>query len=67
MDQDEVKEKVLGHGYRLEAIEKILEKHSEAIEKLGKLQNKLLLALIVVTIVGSDSATPLVTKLFGAL
>jgi hypothetical protein len=66
MDKSEADERLIAHGLQIEAMEKMLEYHTKEIASLAKNQNRLLIALIIVTLVGSDTAQPIILKLLGA-
>lgn len=63
---DENDGKIIEHSLRLDAMERLLEHHTKEIAALSKNQNRLLIALIIVTMLGSDAAAPIVLKLIGA-
>ena len=75
MDDREMKEKVLEHGFRIDAMERLTMQHnlemrtlSDAIVELRKdlnsAVNKMIIALIVLAFLG-DGALPLISKLVG--
>ena len=66
MDKAEADERLIAHGLQIEVLQKMLEHHTKEIANLAKNQNRLLIALICVTLVGSDTAQPIILKLLGA-
>jgi hypothetical protein len=58
-------DEIIEHRYKIEALENSMKEHSKEIKSLAKMQNRLIIALIVITILGSDSAAPVVMKLIG--
>jgi len=74
-DDEEIKNKLMEHDFRLQAYERLLEQHNVELSELknsndslknelSKVTNRLIIAMIVVALLG-ENAVPLLAKLAG--
>ncbi len=60
----EIKEDVLLSKLRIDSLEKVTQVHEKKIELVEKMQNKLIIALIIISLIG-DTAGLQIVKLLG--
>jgi chromosome segregation ATPase len=75
MKPEDIQEKLMEHSFRLESYDRLFQQHNQELialkesmtqlkDELGKVTNRLIIALIVVTALG-ENAMPLLLKLTG--
>lgn len=75
MVDDEVRDKLMEHGFRLESYDRLFEQHTKELSELKKgfellknelsrVTNRLIMAMIIVALLG-ENAVPLLVKLSG--
>ena len=63
MDSEQIKSEVMEHRYKIKALEDTLTAVVSELKQIGKTQNRLIIALIVISLASSDTVGAQILKL----